>query len=1034
MHIESLKKGDIILSASQTKALLQYGRASGHAKAYASGTLLSAYAGGSGGGGFFTGGSGGSSGMSGSYNNNTANVAKAAENAADSVSEAADEFKEKIDEIEIQLNRMDRSLQKLTDSIETYSYDLTKQSSVADQAMNQIRSNLGTLQQAYNRYIQEANSVGLNESWASKVRDGSINIETITDESLMDQIKDYQNWYEKALDVEDTIADYQSQLLDLATEKLDNIEQYFENRTNYNDEFGYLTDISTLQDALNKLTTELDKQVLAGVIKEGSNEFYEAMSKISEAQQRLIEATLKKYQDIIDNLDRISTTLDNSIALKEARGEPITEEDYQRPLEVANEQIDELYKKREQLLKQQAIYDVGSELYDDYAEQIADIDDEIYGLLGDIEDLKDKIWEVRWEPFFDGMEAAENLRNEMDEIRGLLGDEAFIGSDGGLTSDGLTNLALISSAMNVEKQRIRDFQEAISKLNEDLDAGNISTSEYEEQLSSFLSEIRSGVSTVNDYEDEILSLHEEMLKAENDIIQNSIEKYQKLNKERQQSDSYARNIRNQTKEINQIEAQLSALSGVTNESALRQKKLLEAQLAELQDELNQTQQDHAYDVRDQGYQNLSDSLNEELENTLDNIKYNSSEQERVISEMLNHIVNNYADAYDKINQIISDTGLVPSDGFQQVIDNIGSQSGAESQVNDSNTIAPDYNPSDFTNINTGQIQSGSNQSHNDFIESEIKKEPNIDNRPVAQITLKPTSISIEEGKSATISANIRPTDAANKSVKWSSSNTAVATVSNGVVKGIKPGSAQITCAALDGSGVSATATVVVIKKPDPPKPQPPASSGGDGIPRVGDVVTFTGSYFYDSWGQNPAGNLYSGIAGGVVIDAYSASKYGGGASFTGGYDVHIKSADGRYGDLGWVSLNQISGYATGTKGVTSPVEIARVDEMGKELRIKRGGDIYEMFHYGDAVVPKHMTDNLFTLADHTNEIMETINSVDRNGGEITINNNYDSLLHVDGNVDKDALPGLQELLFKSYQYTSKQMKRDATLQGIRRTL
>ena len=78
---------------------------------------------------------------------------------------------------------------------------------------------------------------------------------------------------EKSLDVEDTIADYQSQLLDLATEKLDNIEQYFENRTNYNDEFGYLTDVSTLQDALNKLTAELDKQVLTGVIKEGSNEW-----------------------------------------------------------------------------------------------------------------------------------------------------------------------------------------------------------------------------------------------------------------------------------------------------------------------------------------------------------------------------------------------------------------------------------------------------------------------------------------------------------------------------------------------------------------------------------------------------------------------------------------------------------------------------------------------------------------------------------------------------------------------------------------
>ena len=461
---------------------------------------------------------------------------------------------------------------------------------------------------------------------------------------------------------------------------------------------------------------------------------------------------------------------------------------------------------------------------------------------------------------------------------------------------------------------------------------------------------------------------------------------------------------------------------------------MQAQLADAQDQLLQTQQDREYDVRSQGYDSLSDDLNEALQSTLDEITYNADKQEEVVSNMLQNIVGQYETAYNKINQIISNTGIVPSDQFQQVIDNLGSQSGAESQVNDSNIIAPDYNPSDFTNVNTGQIQSGSNQSHNDFIEDEIKKEPNIDNRPVAQITLKPTSISIEEGKSATISANIRPTDAANKSVKWSSSNTALATVSNGVVKGVKPGSAQITCAALDGSGVSASAGVTVTEKPKP-APAPSPSGGGDGVPRVGDVVTFTGSYFYDSWGKRPAGSRYSGVAGGVVIDAYSSKKYGGSGNRTGGYDVHIKSADGRYGDLGWVSLNQISGYATGTKGITNPVEIARVDEMGKELRIKRGGDIYEMFRYGDAVVPKHMTDNLFTLADHTNEIMETINSVDRSGsGEVTVNNNYESLLTVNGDITKETFPGVKKMCEEAYRYTAKEFKKDARYMGITRTL
>ena len=759
------------------------------------------------------------------------------------------------------------------------------------------------------------------------------------------------------------------------------------------------------------------------------------MSQIAEAQDALIEATLKKYQDIIDNLDRISTTLDNSLELKEARGDTITESDYQRPLEVANEQIDELYKKREKLLKQQAIYDVGSAKYDDYAEQIADIDDEIYGLLGDIEDLKDSIWEVRWQPFFDGMEAAENLRDEMDQIRDLLDSDAFVDTKGGLTAEGITNLSLISSAMNVEKQRIRDYQQAIQKLSEDLDSGNISTSEYEEQLKDFTDQIYQSAGIVEDYRDSIVDLWEEMITQENEVIQSSIDKHKELLQAKKDNDSYSRNVKDQTKEINQIQAQISALSGagITNESAKAELKRLQASLSEAEQSLSDLQSDREYEVRQAGYDGLSEDLDQALEDSLNSVKYNADEQERVISEMLNNVVNNYKDAYGKINQIIANTGIVPSDDFQQVIDNIGTQQGAQNQVNDSNTVAPDYNPSDFTNVNTGQIQSGSNQANNDKIQSEIEKEPNTTNRPVAQITLKPTSLSLQEGKSSTIKANIRPTDAANKSVKWSSSNTKVATVSNGVVKAVKAGSAKITCTAQDGSGISASCSVTVTAKPKPTKPSA-STSGGDGKPRVGDKATLTGWYYYDSYGKNPAGNRYSGVKNGVIIDAYSASKYGGNGRNTGGFDVHIKSADGKYGDLGWVKLSQLKGYATGTKGITNSVEIARVDELGKELRIKRGGDIYEMFRYGDAVVPKHMTDNLFTLADHTNEIMKTINNVDRDGGDVIVNNSYESLLTVNGNIDKDTFPGVKKMCELACQYTSKELKKDARYMGITRTL
>ena len=665
------------------------------------------------------------------------------------------------------------------------------------------------------------------------------------------------------------------------------------------------------------------------------------------------------------------------------------------------------------------------------------------------------------------MEAAENLRNEMDQVRDLLDSDTFIDENGGLTAEGITNLGLISSAMNVEKQRVRDLNEAIVKLSEDLDNGNISTSEYEEQLKDFTDQIYESTGVISDYQNEIIDLWQTQLEAENDVIQESINKHKELLDAKKANDSYSKNVKDQTKEINQIRAQISALEGVQNESAKAQLKNLQAQLAEAEQSLSDLQSDREYEVRQAGYENLSSDLEDAMNESIEAVKYNADEQERVISEMLNHVLNNYKDVYSQINQIIASTGIVPSDDFQQVIDNIGTQQGAQNQVNDSNTIAPDYNPNDYSSgINTSPIQSGSNQANNDKIQSEIEKEPNTDNRPVAQITLKPTSLSLQEGKSSTIKANIRPTDAANKSVKWSSSNTKVATVSNGVVKAVKAGSAKITCTAQDGSGISASCSVTVTAKPKASKPST-STSGGDGVPKVGDKATFTGKYYYDSWGKNPAGNRYSGVTNGVVINSYSNKKYGGNAKYTGDYDVSLSSADGKY-QLGWVKLSQLKGYAGGTTRVGSS-QLAWTQEEGAEIIVSPStGAMLTPLKLGDGVIPHNLTKNLMEWGALDPEIVkkclvsmnatiandcisQTVRNITADSqkaardmmssvGKMQSENqrpivvHYDSLLTVNGDIDKEVFPGVKKMCEEACRYTAKEFQKDSRYMVITRTL
>ena len=83
---------------------------------------------------------------------------------------------------------------------------------------------------------------------------------------------------------------------------------------------------------------------------------------------------------------------------------------------------------------------------------------------------------------------------------------------------------------------------------------------------------------------------------------------------------------------------------------------------------------------------------------------------------------------------------------------------------------------------------------------------------VTSITLSPSSLSLKKGATQTLTATVSPSDATNKEVTWSSSNTAVATVnSNGQVTAVATGTCTITCMAQDGSGVSATCTVRVVQ-------------------------------------------------------------------------------------------------------------------------------------------------------------------------------------------------------------------------------
>ncbi len=92
-----------------------------------------------------------------------------------------------------------------------------------------------------------------------------------------------------------------------------------------------------------------------------------------------------------------------------------------------------------------------------------------------------------------------------------------------------------------------------------------------------------------------------------------------------------------------------------------------------------------------------------------------------------------------------------------------------------------------------------------YYDLSIESEPFVN---VTGVSLDQTELSLKEGASATLKATVTPDNATDKNVTWKSSNEAVATVANGVVKAKGEGEATITVTTADGKQ-NATCTVKV---------------------------------------------------------------------------------------------------------------------------------------------------------------------------------------------------------------------------------
>lgn len=179
--------------------------------------------------------------------------------------------------------------------------------------------------------------------------------------------------------------------------------------------------------------------------------------------------------------------------------------------------------------------------------------------------------------------------------------------------------------------------------------------------------------------------------------------------------------------------------------------------------------------------------------------------------------------------------------------------------------------------------------------------------------------------------------------------------------------------AVDASNKKASASSPSTKKPSSstpasqpakPTPKPATTSSGNGVPNVGDAVTFnSGAYYYSSDGISPTGTQMHGQT--VYITkinnaSWAKKKY------------HIAKDRNAAHPLGWVDLSQISGYEKGIKSVPKD-EMAVVGEHKKpETIVLDDGSILTPLSKNSSVFNNDAHENLWSFANDPQRFIESM--------------------------------------------------------------
>lgn len=627
--------GSVVFNSKQTKELLSQGFTKSRGKGNPSLPGLpaflegSAFAAGSGGGRFRGGASSSSSSKkkSSKSSSNSSNSSSKSNSSSDS-SNDKEETKETLDWIETKLDRIKRKIDELDTTASSTYRTWSKRNEALSSELSKVTEKISLQQQAYDRYIKEAESAGegLSSDWIDKIQNGKIDIETITDSDLKEKISDYKNWYEKALDCRDAIIDLKEQESKLIEQRFNNIK----------DEYDAI--LKQFEHTHSMLEGAIDITETSGYIV--STKYYDS----------LISNENEKINKLYTEREALVNSLNSALS---------------------NGKIDKY-----------------SESWYNMQDEIDSIDESIQDCNKSTIEWGNSIRQIQWDLFDKLQDRISKINDEADFLKELMSSEKMYDDKNGgqITEYGKATFGLHGVKHNALMAQADEYRKEIEKIDEQLKSDPFNQTLIDRR-SELLKLQQESITSAKQEKDAIKDLVEDGINSQLDALQKLIDKYTDLLDTNKDMYDYQKQLAEKQKEISSIEKQLAAYQGDTSEEGASKRQQLQNDLNDAKQDLAETQYERSIADQKKLLDDLYEQYEEVLNMRLDNIDVLVSDVIANVNSEAGAIRDTLEAKADSVGYTMTESMNTIWNSANQVITNYGTNflssiTGVQNAIND----------------------------------------------------------------------------------------------------------------------------------------------------------------------------------------------------------------------------------------------------------------------------------------------------------------------------------------------------------------